>query len=261
WGQRRLRTIHELTGYRLSSSSRYSTTNMKMASSVALLGLVLLGCLSDITSPLSQASCNAYMSGMSGKTMTIACPRNYDPVCGTNGRTYPNECTLCRDFFLNRALDKKHDGRCVKIDCTGHLKPGSGLTMPCTQEYSPICGTNGITYRNKCLFCRAVASGLEVNLQNYGQCFQQHQFIDCTQQKGSNICTSEYNPICGSDGRTYGNRCQFCNAPQPWNSVLPPPGRVLSTGAGPFIMTFPLQILQSNTLFLAPSTVTHWSLL
>ncbi|XP_064527980.1 double-headed protease inhibitor, submandibular gland-like [Pseudopipra pipra] len=185
---------------------------MKMASSIALLGLVLLGCLSDLAVAQQRASCSTYLSGISGKTMTIACPRNYSPVCGTNDRTYPNECSLCKDFIRNRALDKKHDGRCVQVDCTGHLKPGSGLTIPCTQDYSPICGTNGVTYRNKCLFCRAVASGLEVNLQSYGQCYQQPQNIDCTQQKGINICTSEYNPICGSDGRTYANKCQFCSA-------------------------------------------------
>ncbi|XP_009575690.1 PREDICTED: double-headed protease inhibitor, submandibular gland-like [Fulmarus glacialis] len=189
---------------------------MKTTRSFALLGLVLLSCLSDIVIAQQRASCGMYQ--FSGKTQ-LACPRDYEPVCGTDSVTYPNECSLCKEMFRNRALDKKHDGRCVKLDCTGYLKSSSGGAMPCTLEYMPICGTNGVTYKNTCNFCNAVANGLDIDLRNIGECSQQR--IDCNEQKGSNLfCTADYNPLCGSDGRTYGNKCQFCRAVSRSRGVL-----------------------------------------
>ncbi|XP_010156484.1 PREDICTED: double-headed protease inhibitor, submandibular gland-like [Eurypyga helias] len=180
---------------------------MKTTRSVALLGLVLLSCLSDIAVAQRRASCGMFL--LSGKTQAV-CPRNYEPVCGTDDVTYPNECTLCKEILRNRAIDKKHDGRCVKIDCSNYRRSVNGAAVPCTLEYNPICGTNGITYRNKCSFCSAVVNGLDVNVLRNGEC---NQHIDCNEQKGSNLaCTLDYNPICGSDGKTYGNKCQFCSA-------------------------------------------------
>ncbi|XP_009465163.1 PREDICTED: double-headed protease inhibitor, submandibular gland-like [Nipponia nippon] len=160
----------------------------------------------DIVIAQQWASCSRYR--LAGKVQSL-CPRNYQPVCGTDSVTYPNECSLCREVFRNRVIDKKHDGRCVKLNCTGYLRSSGGRVRPCTLEYMPVCGTNGITYRNKCSFCDAVANGLDVNVRSMGECFQR---IDCRGWNTNAICAANYNPHCGSNGKTYGNKCQFCKA-------------------------------------------------
>ncbi|XP_053149411.1 uncharacterized protein LOC128343998 [Hemicordylus capensis] len=59
-----------------------------------------------------------------------------------------------------------------QIDCSDYKKL-SDMAKPtrCTLEFFPICGSNGRTYTNKCLFCRAaMASQGKIHFKHYGKC-------------------------------------------------------------------------------------------
>ncbi|XP_068816066.1 double-headed protease inhibitor, submandibular gland-like [Struthio camelus] len=187
---------------------------MKTTRTVALLGLVLLSCLSGIVAGGQRAFCSTYLLS-SGED--FACPRTFEPVCGTDGVTYPNNCSLCREIWRCKAVDKKHDGRCVQINCAGYLRATDGQDTACTLEYNPICATNGLTYGNQCDFCTAVANGADIHLFRAGERLQ----VDCSDYLHANgLCTFEYEPVCGFDGKTYGNKCQFCYSVQQSNKPL-----------------------------------------
>ncbi|XP_032637775.1 serine protease inhibitor Kazal-type 2 [Chelonoidis abingdonii] len=63
--------------------------------------LLLWGALAGILLP-PPARAAAAISPKCYLYSMLGCPKNFNPVCGTDGHTYPNECALCLSNRENR---------------------------------------------------------------------------------------------------------------------------------------------------------------
>ncbi|XP_063584887.1 agrin-like isoform X3 [Penaeus indicus] len=120
------------------------------------------------------------------------CPENYDPVCGSDGVTYSNLCELERaNCQSDEEITVAYSGECKSCD------------FGCSGLWDPVCGSDGVTYSNPCqLEIASCLNGGDISLAYPGECKARDGPCDI-------VCTANYDPVCGSDGNTYGNACEL----------------------------------------------------
>lgn len=138
------------------------------------------------------------------------CAAEVAPVCGCNNVTYANPCLAdaagVTSYFSGPCKTNSEERDCydpiLVVQSSGtQVDESTGeISIDCPTANEPVCGCNGITYRNACV---AEASGIA--FYTPGTCSE--TCVDPQQMDPDASCTGEFEPVCGCNGITYSSPC------------------------------------------------------
>lgn len=162
---------------------------------------------------------------------SCGCFNKYEPVCGSDRQIYENICEFncakrintqlyeissanCRDSQIRKTSnDTQFTSNTLRDNSPIHDQYTATHPCNCVLVLAPVCGSDGKTYINSCGLNCAAKENIYLKIAYDGNCRAE---ISSDQQKRNQVnseicdpCPGIYDPVCGSDEKTYPSQCAF----------------------------------------------------